>query len=132
MREDTYGGLQGGLHMVDIYKFDNLLKLEWIKHILSKSHHDTCYHKKAVISPLVPSSIFCFNLLRLNICTSDEDPLDPTSTKRNLQSASTRASSTREKSPYNCNIHLQISWASSWLYVSHLVLKECRGRSIWS
>ena len=45
----------------------------------------------------MPSSISFFNLLRLNIFASDEDPLDPISTHRNLYSTSTKASSTREK-----------------------------------
>ena len=39
--------------------------------------------------------------------------LDATSHHRNLYSASTRASSTREKNLCSCNIHPQISLASS-------------------
>ena len=48
-------------------------------------------------NPGVLSSIFFLNLLWLNICTSDIDPLDPTSTQRNLYSALTKAISAREK-----------------------------------
>ena len=51
------------------------------------------------IWPSLPSVIFFFNLLQLKICAPDEDPLDPTSTHRNLYSVSTRASSTRQKKP---------------------------------
>ena len=66
-------------------------------------------------SPQVPLSIFSLNLLFIKICASDEDPLNPTSKQRNLYSASTRASSTVVV------IYSQISLASSWRYVSHLV-----------
>ena len=45
----------------------------------------------------LPSSICSLKSLLLKNCASDKDPLDPTLTQRNLYSASTRASSTREK-----------------------------------
>ena len=47
----------------------------------------------------------CFPHLSAINCASEEDPLDPTSTPMNLYSASTRASSTREKKP----LHLEYS-----------------------
>ena len=48
-------------------------------------------------SPKVPSSIFSLKLLLLKICASDEVPLDPTLTQRNLYSASTIVSSIQGK-----------------------------------
>ena len=43
------------------------------------------------------SFIFSLKSLLLKICASDEDPLDPTLTQRNLYSALTRASNTKRK-----------------------------------
>ena len=48
-------------------------------------------------SPKAPFSILLFSLLRLKICASDDDPLAPALTHRNLQSVSTKAKSNREK-----------------------------------
>ena len=64
-------------------------------------------------SPKVPLLIFSLKSLLLKKRASDEDPLDPTLTQRNLYSVLTRASSTREKKPSNCNGHCLISLASS-------------------
>ena len=53
---------------------------------------------------------------------TDKDPLDPISTQQNLRRPGLAAPGKR--SPCNCNIHCQISLASSWLYVLYGVLRH--------
>ena len=91
------------------------------------------------IWPYVPKQVqmleapsLILGLLQIASCASEQDPLDPQSTHMILYSASTRARSTRGKSPCTCNTRCLISLASSWRYASHLLPLQCGEHSMGS